>query len=94
MAPVRPPGHAEDELDAGLLEGPGDGLRDWGWLVDQRLDGHARALLVRYGTPPRPYTDTCVALVAVKGSRFQPPQRAFRRRPAMRAMRSSSLGHA
>ena len=33
-------------------------------------------------------------LVDVKGSRFQPPHRSFSRSPEMRAIRSSSLGHA
>lgn len=39
-----------------------------------------------------PYTEMQLPL-AVKGSRFQPSQRSFSPRPAILAMRSSSLGH-
>jgi len=40
------------------------------------------------------YTETCAGLSAVNGSRRQPAQRSRSRRPAKRAMRSSSAGHA
>ena len=50
---------------------------------------------VRVGPPPqRPQTDTMVLLSAVTGRRSQPAHRSFKRSPAMRAIRSISLGHA
>ena len=42
----------------------------------------------------RAYTETCPALAAVKGARSHPAHRARSSRPASRAIRSSSLGHA
>ena len=42
--------------------------------------------------PATAYTETCLALSPVKGSRSQPPQRCSSRNPAASAMRSSSLG--
>jgi predicted kinase len=56
-----------------------------------RTSGHRRSV-ARLAPAHRPYTDTASSLRASNGSRFQPPHRSFSRRPAMRAIRSSSLG--